>query len=85
MVNALKKRLPILTGSLLFLLKLLFLFDIICLSIKVIVGVFGKLPFIVFVAQIRCSTSEVHIELLNVNLHDAAVHSHANLYVEIQA
>lgn len=79
MVNALKKRLSTLTGSLLFLLKLLFLFDIICLSIKVIVGVFGKLPFIVLVAQIRCSTSEVNIELFDVNLHDAAVHSHANL------
>lgn len=79
MVNALKMRLSTLTGSLLFLLKLLFLFDIICLSIKVIVGVFGKLPFIVLVAQIRCSTSEVHIELFDVNLHDAAVHSHANL------
>lgn len=64
---------------------LLFLFNIICLSIKVIVGVFRKLPFIVLVTQIRCSTSEVHIELLDVNLHDAAVHGHANLTMEIQA
>lgn len=74
----------ILTGSLLFLLLLLFLFHIICLSIKIIVGIFGKLPFIVLVTQVRCSASEIHVELLDVNLHDAAVHSHANLTAEKQ-
>lgn len=74
----------ILTGSLLFLLLLLFLFHIICLSIKIIVGIFGKLPFIVLVTQVRCSAREIHVELLDVNLHDAAVHSHANLTAEKQ-
>ncbi len=74
----------ILTGSLLFLLLLLFLFHIICLSIKIIVGIFGKLPFIVLVTQVRCSASEIHVELLDVNLHNAAVHSHANLTAEKQ-
>lgn len=69
----------VLTGSLLFLLKFLLLFNIICLCVKVIIGVFGKLPLVVLVAQIRCPASEVHVELLDVNLHDAAVHGHANL------
>lgn len=69
----------VLTGSLLFLFKFLFLFNIICLCIKIIVSVFGKLPFIILVAQVRRPASEVYVELLDVNLHDAAVHGHANL------
>lgn len=82
--NALKRR-SMLTGSLLFLLLLLFLFNIIRFSIKVIIGVFGKFPLVVLVAQIRCSASEIHIELFYVDLHDAAVHGHARLNEENQA
>lgn len=71
-----------LTGPLLFLLLLFVMFDILGFSIKVIVGVLGKLPLVVLVTEVRCPTCKVHVELLNVNLHDTTVDSHANLKTE---
>lgn len=68
-----------LTGPLLFLLLLFILFDILGFSIKIIVGVLGKLPLIVLVSEVRCPTGKVHVELLDVDLHDTTMNGHADL------
>lgn len=71
-----------LTCSLLFLFEFLVLFLIFGLRVKVVVAVFGELPLIGLVHQIRSAACEIDTEFLNIDLHDAAVNCHAHLREE---
>ena len=69
----------LLTGSLLFLLELLLLLGVLRLGVKVVVGVLRQLPLVVLVHEVGRAAGQVNVELLNVDLHDAAVHCHPHL------
>lgn len=55
------------------------MFLVLSLFVKVVVGVLGKLPLVALVSQIRSAACEVDVELLDVDLHDAAVNRHSHL------
>ena len=68
-----------LTGPLLLPLHVLLLLVVCCFGVKVIVGVLGQLPLVAPVHEVRGAAGQVRTELLDVNLHDAAVDSHPHL------
>lgn len=72
----------ILTCSLLFLFEFLVLLLIFGLRVKVVVAVFGELPLVGLVHQIRSAAREIDAEFLDIDLHDAAVNCHAHLREE---
>lgn len=73
-----------LTRPLLFLFELLLVFLVFRLCVKVIVAVFGELPLVGLVHQVRGAAREVDAEFLNVDFHNAAVNRHAHLEEEQQ-
>ena len=70
----------VLTRPLLLLLEVLFVFVVLRLRVEVVVAVLRELPLVALVRKVGGAAGQVHAELLDVDLHDADMYRHSNLW-----